>query len=46
VLPSPLTFPTPSDAKPPVLFGGKSEGGDEKRKAEELAGAEAKRAKT
>lgn len=46
VLPSPLTFPTPSDAKPPVLFGGKNEGGDEKRKAEEIAGGEAKRLKT
>jgi len=46
VLPSPLTFPTPSDAKPPVLFGGKTEGVEEKRKAEEIAGAEAKRLKT
>lgn len=44
VLPSPLTFPTPAEAKPPVLFG-KSEN-EEKRKAEEIAGNEAKRVKT
>ena len=47
VLPSPLTFPTPSDAKPPVLFGGKNDrGGDEKRKADDVAGGEPKRVKT
>lgn len=42
VLPSPLTFPTPADAKPPMLFG-REEG--EKRKGEELAG-DVKRVKT
>lgn len=46
VLPSPLTFPTPADSKPPVLFGGKSESSDDKRKAEDAAGGEAKRLKT
>ena len=47
VLPSPLTFPTPNDSKPPLLFGGgKIEGSEEKRKADEVAGGDAKRVKT
>lgn len=48
VLPSPLTFPTPADAKPPMLFGRNDGGGggEEKRKAEEMVGGEAKRLKT
>ncbi|KAK5088523.1 resistance to lethality of mkk1p386 overexpression [Lithohypha guttulata] len=46
VLPSPLTFPTPAESKPPVLFGGKNETGDDKRKAEEVTGGESKRLKT
>lgn len=47
VLPSPLTFPTPNEAKPPLLFGGKNESSsnDEKRKAEDAAGGDAKRVK-
>lgn len=47
VLPSPLTFPTPSGERPPNFFG-KSEGpgNDEKRKAEEVAVGDAKRVKT
>lgn len=47
VLPSPLTFPTPADSKPPLLFGGKTDvGGDDKRKADEMVGGDAKRLKT
>jgi len=47
VLPSPLTFPTPADAKPPMLFGrGDGGGAEEKRKAEEIIGGEVKRVKT
>lgn len=47
VLPSPLTFPTPSGERPPNFFG-KSEAGssEEKRKAEEVAVGDAKRVKT
>lgn len=46
VLPSPLTFPTPSGERPPNFFG-KSESNvnEEKRKAEEVAAGDAKRLK-
>lgn len=47
VLPSPLTFPTPSGERPPNFFG-KSESNvnEEKRKAEEVAAGDTKRLKT